>query len=151
MSILIQYHLEIGSWHLHFACLWGWRDGITSPFPNCTSTSIDFPRLPKLSSVTRILFSIIPHHFYTGGTWISATMSDAILPPPRSSSGAPDGHRSDSSTFETDNDMALTTSSGSESKDDKSNKSENKADAKQKRKRTRYVLNTVDQFLTRLP
>jgi len=42
------------------------RDNLS--IPNCTSTSIDFPRLPKLSSVTRILFSIIPHHFYTGGT-----------------------------------------------------------------------------------
>jgi len=66
-------------------------------------------------------------------------MSDAILPPPRSSSGAPDGHRSDSSTSEYDHDTSLVTSSGSESKDDLSNKSENKADAKQKRKRTRYV------------
>ena len=67
-------------------------------------------------------------------------MSDVILPPPRSSSGAPDGNRSDSSTFETDHDTSLITSSGSESKEDPSNKSGSRSDAKQKRKRTRYVL-----------
>ena len=74
-------------------------------------------------------------------------MSDAVLPTPRSSSGAPDGNKSDSSSFETDHDISLFTSSGSESKEETFSRSEPKGDGKQKRKRTRYVLETCRLLL----
>ena len=69
-------------------------------------------------------------------------MSDAVLPPPRSSSGAPDGNKSDSSNFENDHDTSLLTSSGSESREYALIRSDSKGDGKQKRKRTRYVSGT---------
>lgn len=67
-------------------------------------------------------------------------MSDATLPPPRSSSIAPasiDRNRSDSSSTELDSDVSLMNSMDPESKD---GGAEEKGENKQKRKRTRYDL-----------
>ena len=67
------------------------------------------------------------------------TMSDATLPPPRSSSAAPtggDGSRSDSSSGEVESETSLIESSDVASKEEGP---EGRMENKQKRKRTRYV------------
>jgi hypothetical protein len=69
-------------------------------------------------------------------------MSDATLPPPRSSSLAPAadaGSRSDSSSGEGEFDTSLDQSTYSAVKEEGSGDSEGRQDNKQKRKRTRYV------------
>jgi hypothetical protein len=69
-------------------------------------------------------------------------MSDATLPPPRSSSLAPAadaGSRSDSSSSEGGFDTSLDQSTYSAMKEEGSGDSEGRQDNKQKRKRTRYV------------
>lgn len=70
---------------------------------------------------------------------MSLTMSDATLPPPRSSSveaANSDGNRSDSSNAGIDYDTSLILSGDIEAKDEGV---EGRLDGKQKRKRTRYV------------
>jgi hypothetical protein len=69
-------------------------------------------------------------------------MSDATLPPPRSSSLAPAadaGNRSDSSSGEGEFDTSLDQSTYSVMREEGLGDSEGKQDNKQKRKRTRYV------------
>lgn len=75
-------------------------------------------------------------------------MSDATLPPPRSSSEASastDGNRSDSSNGDGDGDSgtSLIQAESLTAKGEGEGDGEGKADSKQKRKRTRYVLGVV--------
>jgi hypothetical protein len=71
-----------------------------------------------------------------------ATMSDATLPPPRSSSAAPaseTGNRSDATLPEGYFDAPPDQPSSSPAKEEASGDSEGRTDSKQKRKRTRYA------------
>ena len=77
-----------------------------------------------------------------GILWLIIKMNDATLPPPRSSSAAPDvqfRNQSDSSSGEGDFDTSLDPSAYILSKEENSGDSEGRTDNKQRRKRTRYV------------
>lgn len=103
------------------------------------TTSIVFPTPLAAANLFEILFFtglfiLTSDIIYTG-----PTMSDATLPPPRSSSADPateDGNRSDSSNGEAESDTSLIESTDTSSKEETGG---GKPDNKQKRKRTRYA------------
>lgn len=89
------------------------------------------------------------NHSVTGILWIYATMSDATLPPPRSSSAVPTadvGNSSDSNSAVGEFDTSLDQLSDSVAKEEVSSGLEGRAETKQRRKRTRYAFDIYASY-----